>query len=68
MLERDVLAGTWTTSSRCATGACVAASFATQGAVLVRDTKAVDGPILRFSVAGWETFVAGLKHDDFNVA
>lgn len=64
-MERGTLAGTWTISSRCATGACIAASFAVEGAVLVRDTKAADGPMLQFSAAGWSSFVAGLKQGEF---
>ena len=57
----------WRTSSRCASGSCVAASFATD-AVFVRDTKADDGPALRFSTAEWKTFVSGVKQGDFRAS
>ncbi len=63
-----MLSGTWRISSRCATGACVAASFATEGTVLVRDTKTDHGSMLRFSAAEWRAFVAGLKHGDFQAS
>lgn len=62
-MSRDI----WRISSRCASGACVAASFATEGSVLVRDTK-VDGPALRFTTAEWATFVSALKQGDYRAS
>jgi hypothetical protein len=61
-LDRTIL--DWRTSSRCATGACLAAAVSKE-TVLVRDTKAENGPVLKFSAVEWKTFVSGLKHGDF---
>ena len=40
-------------------GDCVEA--ASNGEIVVRDSKDADGPILRYSVSAWQAFVADLK-------
>lgn len=35
--------------------------------VLVRDSKDPAGPVLRFSTAEWEAFVAGIHAGDFEL-
>jgi hypothetical protein len=38
-----------------------------EGDVLVRDSKAIDGPILRFTAGEWTAFTAGAKAGEFDV-
>jgi hypothetical protein len=47
--------------------ACVEVGFVTS-AVLMRDSKDQDGPVLRFTVAEWEAFLAGVKAGEFDLA
>lgn len=48
---------------------CVETAFTGDGEVLVRDTKDKgEGPILRFTLAEWDAFVAGAKDGEFDVA
>lgn len=49
----------WRRSSHCADSACIEVAF-TGDAVLMRDAKRPDGPILRFSVDDWRAFVDGV--------
>lgn len=50
----------WRTSSYSSgNGQCVEVADA-QGAVPVRDSKAVGGPVLMFGVGAWAVFVAGV--------
>jgi hypothetical protein len=54
----------WRISSFCASGGCVEVG-ATGNAVLVRDSKNADSPILTFSQNAWSSFVAGIRAGDF---
>jgi Domain of unknown function (DUF397) len=47
--------------------ACVEVGFETS-AVLMRDSKHKDGPVLRFTVAEWKAFAAGMKAGEFDLA
>jgi hypothetical protein len=47
--------------------ACVEVGFETS-AVLMRDSKDRGGPVLRFTVAEWKAFVAGVKAGEFDLA
>jgi hypothetical protein len=42
-------------------GQCVEVALGFAGAVPVRDSKAPDGDVLRFSAAGWSAFVSSLR-------
>lgn len=55
----------WRTTSICegATG-CVEVGFV-DGAVLVRSSRASDGPVVRFDDDEWDAFVLGVKAGDF---
>jgi len=54
----------WQRSSRCADRQCV--EVARDGdAVLLRDSKDPDGPVLRFTRAEWDAFVLGAKDGEF---
>lgn len=56
----------WRKSTRSATnGACVEIAELT-GAVAVRDSKDPDGPRLRFDLAAWRAFVAGVQAGVFD--
>ena len=65
---KDVSTGAaWRTSSRCASGNCLAASFSNTDVVLVRDTKEPRaGHVLRFTAAQWQAFVAGIRDEEFS--
>ena len=49
------MAPTWIRSTRCESSNCVEVATL-DGDVLLRDSKDVDGPVLRFSMAEWEHF------------
>jgi hypothetical protein len=51
---------TWRRSTRCSNGACVQVAE-TSGAVLVRDSKLDQSPILRFDTAAWGEFLVAVK-------
>ena len=63
----SALGATWRKSSRSDTnGACVEARYL-DGRVEVRDTKdGGRGPILVFTAAGWDAFIAGAHAGDFD--
>lgn len=54
------------TSSHCSDGACVGVAI-DRGEVTVVDTKAGEGPTLRFTPAEWAAFVAGVKAGEFDL-
>jgi hypothetical protein len=45
---------------------CVEVGFETS-AVLMRDSKDKDGPVLRFTVEEWKAFLAGVKAGEFDL-
>jgi hypothetical protein len=45
---------------------CVEVGFETS-AVLMRDSKDRNGPVLRFTVNEWKAFVAGVKAGEFDL-
>ena len=55
----------WRRSSRCETGACVEVARV-HSMIAIRDSKAVDGPVLTFSPQEWAAFVAGVRNGDFD--
>ncbi|WP_203925655.1 DUF397 domain-containing protein [Virgisporangium ochraceum] len=55
----------WRRSSRCESGSCVEAALDGKGAVLVRDSKTPEGPVLRFTAASWSTFTDAIRKDRF---
>lgn len=56
------------TSSYCHTGGCVAVAALPDGSIAVRDEKVEAGPVLTFTAAEWDAFVAGVKNAEFDVA
>jgi Domain of unknown function (DUF397) len=57
---------TWRKSTRSgAAGHCVEIAE-TPAVVLVRDSKNVSGPVLRFAPSGWNGFLAGLRDGEFD--
>ena len=57
---------TWRKSARSgAAGHCVEIAE-TVAAVLVRDSKDADGPVLRFAAPGWRGFIAGVRDGEFD--
>ncbi len=55
----------WRKSSKCANGTCVEVAHH-NGAVLVRDSKHNDSPILNFGPAGWDAFLAGIRNGEYD--
>ena len=53
-------------SSFCHAGGCVGVASLPDGGRAVRDTKASDGPVLRFTPAEWRAFVAGVRNGEFD--
>jgi hypothetical protein len=45
---------------------CVEVAFV-DGAIAVRDSKRPDGPVLLFTQAEWDAFVAGAKAGEFDL-
>jgi hypothetical protein len=58
----------WVTSSHSASNQnCVQAAKGGD-AVLVRDSKDPEGPVLRFTPSEWDAFVGGVRNGEFNFA
>lgn len=53
---------TFRKSTRCASGGCVEVA-ATDSAVLVRDSKHADSPVLRLDRPAWTRLLGTLRHD-----
>jgi hypothetical protein len=67
-MDALTLAGaTWRTSSRSSgNGNCVEVAFLDR-AVAVRDSKDRTGPVLIFTSAEWDAFVAGARDGEFDL-
>ncbi|GIJ11582.1 DUF397 domain-containing protein [Micromonospora andamanensis] len=57
----DLTNARWRKSSRSGEGECVEVADNLAGAVGVRDSKDVGGPVLRFDACQWRSFVNGVK-------
>ena len=55
----------WKKSSLSGQGDCVEVAR-TDDQILVRHSKAPEGPFLQFSLAEWEAFTAGIEAGDFD--
>ena len=56
----------WRRSSTCSYGGCVEVRF-TDGVVAVRNSRELDGAILRFTAAEWDAFLAGAAEHEFDL-
>ncbi len=57
----------WRTSSYTNNGTCVEVADLPNGSRLVRDTKHGErGPVLRYTAAEWQAFIAGIKAGEFD--
>ncbi|MGC9667168.1 DUF397 domain-containing protein [Planosporangium sp. 12N6] len=56
--------GAWRRSSFCGSGACIEVARVDE-AYLLRDSKDPEGPVLTFTEAEWEAFVAGVRAGEF---
>ncbi len=60
--------GQWHKSTRSGTqGNCVEVAYLSGDRIGVRDSKNPDGPVLTFTPAEWEAFVAGAKDGEFDL-
>ena len=57
----------WLRSTYCANNTCIEVAFL-DNEVAIRDSKNVDGLVLRFTPAEWSDFVAGVQNGDFGQA
>jgi len=64
----DLSRAEWRKSSRSGPNCdnCVEVAFV-DGAIAVRDSKNPEGPVLIFTPAEWDAFVAGTKDGEFDV-
>ncbi len=67
-LSVDLSDAVWRKSSRSGpwTDNCVEVAFVGD-AIVVRDSKDVDGPVLVFTPSEWDAFVDGAKDGEFDV-
>jgi hypothetical protein len=56
---------TWRTAFNCNGGTCIKVAVSGQ-AVHIADSKAPEGPILTYTPAEWQEFLAGAKNGDFD--
>jgi hypothetical protein len=65
----DLTGAAWRKSTRSGnySDACVEVAFA-GGAVAMRDSKDRSGPVLVFTPAEWQAFVAGTKDGEFDLS
>ena len=55
----------WRVARGCNGGECVRVA-ATDGTVLIGDTKDPRGPVLSYTAAEWRAFVEGIRQGDFD--
>jgi hypothetical protein len=48
-------------------GSCVEVALGSVDGIVVRDAKNISGPALKFTVAEWQAFIAGVKGGEFDV-
>jgi Domain of unknown function (DUF397) len=67
-LRIDLDGADWRKSNRSGPSSdnCVEVAFV-DGAIAVRDSKHPDGPVLLFTQAEWDAFVAGAKGGEFDL-
>jgi hypothetical protein len=67
-LRVDLSHAVWRKSTRSGPNCdnCVEVAFA-DGVVAVRDSKNPTGPVLIFTPDEWDSFIAGAKHNEFNL-
>lgn len=56
---------TWRTALSCNGGACVKVA-ASGPEVFIADSKTPDGPVLSYTQAEWQEFVASIKNGEFD--
>jgi Domain of unknown function (DUF397) len=59
--EYDLVGGWWKSSYSMSNGHCLETARLTGGRIGIRDSKAVEGPVLRFEPRAWATFLAELR-------
>jgi hypothetical protein len=56
----------WRTASACPQVDCVQVAV-DDGMVLIRDSKSIETPPLRFGIDEWRVFLDGVRHNEFDV-
>jgi Domain of unknown function (DUF397) len=65
MSDEGAAETSWRRSTRSNTGTCVEVRFS-EGSVHVRNSRHRDGPVLTFTFAEWESFLAGARAGEFD--
>jgi hypothetical protein len=66
-MERPVHHFNWVKSSlSLSNGDCVEVARLPAGQIGVRDSKDVDGPVLRFTPSEWRAFLGGVRNGEFD--
>ncbi|MFI6792372.1 DUF397 domain-containing protein [Nonomuraea sp. NPDC050383] len=66
-MQINISVNPWRKSSFCSSNSCVEVAPLGDGSVALRDGKVQDGPVLVFTSAEWEAFVAGVREGEFDV-
>jgi predicted secreted Zn-dependent protease len=62
---RDHKSLIWHTALNCDGGTCVQVA-ADQNAILIRNSRQPDGPLVEYTPEEWHEFVSGIKKGDFD--
>jgi Domain of unknown function (DUF397) len=65
--DAEASAARWVKSSLSfANGDCVEVATLPDGHIGVRDSKAAEGPVLKFTLSEWRAFVGGVRNGEFD--
>jgi Domain of unknown function (DUF397) len=56
----------WHVARKCDAGNCVRVASSSADTIVISDSKNPDGPVLTYTRAEWEAFVAGVRDGDFD--
>jgi hypothetical protein len=66
MLDTEPRESTWRKASASGGNGCVEVALLADGGVAIRDSKARNGPVLRFTRHEWDSFADGMKKGEFD--
>jgi hypothetical protein len=62
-----VEAAAWTKSSFSGDVGCIEVNNSEKGVIALRDSKDKNGPVLKFNFHEWDSFLKGVRNDEFNL-